>query len=437
MASYFHTFEWSDNQEHPAGVVYVTGTFDNWSKTERLEWTRDGILAKRVKLNLTDDQEKILFKFVVDGDWRTDPRAPIDTDADGNQNNVIFKSQLEPEHKPEPEVSETPAKEPEPELTTLPVEQEASEPKKDEENVVDNGVISSAASGATSAELAGLVPLEREDDLPAHAKEATTSSAAPEATTALLAAQVPKEQDVSEEEVANVLQSSAAPESTTAHLAGQVPKEEPKVETPNEEATKEEEPKDETPKEEATKEEEAPQAAVVTEEIPKEDVANILTSSAGPESSTAQLAAQVPKENATLGVPEPAHNATAVSSSAASFRSAASTKDETTFHNAEETTPSTPKPLQPDVNATATSNGSGTRDVITQDVSVDAPANGTSTQPEPKTAAPVQPQPVHTSISSSKKSSLEEVQAPSPADSTKQKKRRSLFGRIGVKLHLW
>ena len=73
-------FRW----EHPASEVYVTGTFDNWSKNEKLVRIGD-IFEKRVTLPL----EKTYYKFVVNGYWTTNHTAPQELDASGNLNNYL------------------------------------------------------------------------------------------------------------------------------------------------------------------------------------------------------------------------------------------------------------------------------------------------------------------------------------------------------------
>ncbi|KAL3424356.1 hypothetical protein PVAG01_03637 [Phlyctema vagabunda] len=75
-------FKW----EHPAQEVFVTGTFDDWSKSEQLVKTGD-VFEKDV--TLSSAEEKIYYKFVVDGNWVTDHTAPQETDPSGNLNNVL------------------------------------------------------------------------------------------------------------------------------------------------------------------------------------------------------------------------------------------------------------------------------------------------------------------------------------------------------------
>ena len=47
-------------REHPASEVYVTGTFDDWARSVKLEKQRDGSFQKLVDLPSAD--EKIAYK---------------------------------------------------------------------------------------------------------------------------------------------------------------------------------------------------------------------------------------------------------------------------------------------------------------------------------------------------------------------------------------
>ncbi|GAB7345817.1 hypothetical protein MBLNU457_4077t1 [Dothideomycetes sp. NU457] len=116
MAEY--KFTWP----HQANEVFVTGTFDNWSKSERLERHGD-VFSKTVRL---PSEDKVLYKFVVDGNWTTDHTAASERDFDGNINNVLYKHDLSS-------------------LSTL----------------------SSAAPGSSTAALAGQQPLESNRSAPA------------------------------------------------------------------------------------------------------------------------------------------------------------------------------------------------------------------------------------------------------------------------------
>ena len=107
-------FKW----EHPASEVYVTGTFDDWKKSEQLDKVGEHFEKKVV---LADASKKIYYKFVVDGNWVTDHTAPKENDESGNENNVLTPDRI----------------------STAPV------------------TMSSAAPESTTAALAGAVPLEK------------------------------------------------------------------------------------------------------------------------------------------------------------------------------------------------------------------------------------------------------------------------------------
>jgi len=79
-----YQFEWKNPQ---AGKVYVTGNFDNWQKVNELEKQPDGTFKKVIPL--PSDEEKILYKFVVDGNWVVDNNMPVEDDGMGNQNNCL------------------------------------------------------------------------------------------------------------------------------------------------------------------------------------------------------------------------------------------------------------------------------------------------------------------------------------------------------------
>ncbi|EMD86418.1 carbohydrate-binding module family 48 protein [Bipolaris maydis ATCC 48331] len=120
-----YTFTW----EHAANDVYVTGTFDDWRKTVKLE-LEDGVFKKTVELPKLHTQ----YKFVVNGNWCTNETARTEDDGHGIINNVLY---------PEDIVDEEP-------VTTL----------------------SSVAPESTTAALAGAVPKESD-------KAATDGAALP------------------------------------------------------------------------------------------------------------------------------------------------------------------------------------------------------------------------------------------------------------------
>ncbi|KAI3318016.1 carbohydrate-binding module family 48 protein [Xylariaceae sp. AK1471] len=114
-------FKW----DHPATEVYVTGTFDDWKKTEKLENVGGGF---EKKVTLPDISSKIFYKFVVDGNWVTDHTAPKETDLSGIENNVLT---------PERIVLDAPAA---------------------------TAIMSSAAPESTTAALAADAPLEKKEE---------------------------------------------------------------------------------------------------------------------------------------------------------------------------------------------------------------------------------------------------------------------------------
>ncbi|CAK4033334.1 Hypothetical predicted protein [Lecanosticta acicola] len=120
MGSY--TFRW----EHPAVEVYVTGTFDNWSKSVKLD--KKGTVFEKEVL-LPDIGEAILYKFVADGEWQHDPTARLERDDSGNVNNVLYPENIE------------------------------------KQNAVSH-ITSSVAPGASTTAMAGAQPLESERSPP-------------------------------------------------------------------------------------------------------------------------------------------------------------------------------------------------------------------------------------------------------------------------------
>ncbi|WEW55353.1 Cruciform DNA binding protein [Emydomyces testavorans] len=176
-----YTFKWA----HPANEVYVTGTFDNWSKSIKLEKSVHGDFRKEI--DLPETNERILYKFIVDGTWTTDHTAPQEDDGHHNINNVLQPGHVQPLH---PSTA--------------------------------NSTSAIAGTGGTAA----------------------MSGVTPEATTAGLAGNVPKEpKEASESALRKVAESDANgpapftlstldPESTTAQLAKDVPLEPKSRDTP-------------------------------------------------------------------------------------------------------------------------------------------------------------------------------------------------------------
>jgi hypothetical protein len=85
-----HTFEWP----YPAHEVYVTGTFDDWKRTVRLQKDdKSGAFVATINLNL-QESDKILYKFVVDGNWTVLNAARKELDNAGFENNVLLKDDM-------------------------------------------------------------------------------------------------------------------------------------------------------------------------------------------------------------------------------------------------------------------------------------------------------------------------------------------------------
>ncbi|WYZ41810.1 hypothetical protein EsH8_V_000705 [Colletotrichum jinshuiense] len=82
-----YKFTWA----HPAEEVYVTGTFDNWTKSEKLEKVGNSF---EKTVTLPDASQKIYYKFVADNDWITDHTAPQEPDHEGNVNNFLTPDQI-------------------------------------------------------------------------------------------------------------------------------------------------------------------------------------------------------------------------------------------------------------------------------------------------------------------------------------------------------
>ncbi|OBA19636.1 hypothetical protein METBIDRAFT_33285 [Metschnikowia bicuspidata var. bicuspidata NRRL YB-4993] len=77
-----YTFKWPSG---PKDVI-VTGTFDEWSKSLPLVKQADGSFELTVPFA---DDVRVLYKYVVDGEWLTNSAQSIDTDSNGIENNVL------------------------------------------------------------------------------------------------------------------------------------------------------------------------------------------------------------------------------------------------------------------------------------------------------------------------------------------------------------
>ena len=77
----------------PANEVYVTGTFDDWKLSVKLDKLGPNYFSKFVILEY---KEPIFFKYVVDSNWTTNPTVRSESDEHGNTNNLILESELAP-----------------------------------------------------------------------------------------------------------------------------------------------------------------------------------------------------------------------------------------------------------------------------------------------------------------------------------------------------
>ncbi|BGP32470.1 Cruciform DNA binding protein [Rhodotorula toruloides] len=86
--SYSHTFTWKGH----GSTIVATGTFDDWKcSLPPLTKQADGSFAGHVQLPFG---KKVLYKYVVDGQWMPNHDEPTETDFSGNVNNVLHV----PEH---------------------------------------------------------------------------------------------------------------------------------------------------------------------------------------------------------------------------------------------------------------------------------------------------------------------------------------------------
>ncbi|KAJ5382617.1 Immunoglobulin E-set [Penicillium concentricum] len=86
------TFQWP----HNASEVFVTGTFDDWGKTVKLDRV-DDIFTKEVTISPI---QKVHYKFVVDGIWTTNPDAREEEDGHNNVNNVLLPEEINSDSAP-------------------------------------------------------------------------------------------------------------------------------------------------------------------------------------------------------------------------------------------------------------------------------------------------------------------------------------------------
>jgi 1,4-alpha-glucan branching enzyme len=70
-----------------ASKVIVTGSFTNWLETKHRMININGVWTTTIPLT----GGKHLYKFIIDGQWHTDPANPLlEDDGYGNLNSVLF-----------------------------------------------------------------------------------------------------------------------------------------------------------------------------------------------------------------------------------------------------------------------------------------------------------------------------------------------------------
>lgn len=72
--------------------MVLTGTFDNWSKSLFLVKQSDGSFELTVPLPILDD--RILYKYIVDGEWQTSATEKVVADESGIENNYLSSKDL-------------------------------------------------------------------------------------------------------------------------------------------------------------------------------------------------------------------------------------------------------------------------------------------------------------------------------------------------------
>ncbi|KAL2000034.1 hypothetical protein VTN02DRAFT_3646 [Thermoascus thermophilus] len=207
-----YVFRWA----HAADEVFVTGTFDDWGKTVKLEKIGD-VFEKEV--DLPEPEGKVHYKFVVDGSWITDKAAREEEDGFNNINNVLLPEEIK---KLEPLTEEggaaTLTEEDGKKLAT-PAEEDGAKTDDEDEGSKEFHILPvDVNKPAEPTEENGTATLPDGD-----APEEVMAGVSPDSTTAGLASQVPKESEQKQEVFDTATISSAAPESTTAELAKDVP----------------------------------------------------------------------------------------------------------------------------------------------------------------------------------------------------------------------
>lgn len=252
-------FTWA----HAAEEVYVTGTFDQWTKSEKLEKVGDKF-EKTVLL--PDATKKIYYKFVVDNNWIIDHTAPQELDHEGNQNNFLTPEQITKEET-------TPA----------------------------TAVMSNISPDATTAALAKDVPLEKKEEL-----NDATPTGGPGGFPATPADELDKPVGI------NPLPATDVTQPSVVLAPGEPIPPSAKAGDINAGVTLDKESYEKSDRLPGLTDENSKLPEVTSETIPESSlpvtaaaaIAPATINSVGPESTTAALAAEVPLETKTAEVPD-------------------------------------------------------------------------------------------------------------------------------------
>ncbi|KAI5285800.1 hypothetical protein KEM54_000277 [Ascosphaera aggregata] len=194
-----HLFRWAG----PGKLVIVTGTFDNWTKSTRLERTQDGAFEKELEL----PAGKTLYKYFIDGQWVLDPDTLQEENQSKILNNVLVLpspsegAQSEEEGSnsdPDPNEPITPSQ-----LMGVGASGSSSKKKKNKKKNRKKKKVA-AADGVETADTTPSTAATSETIPVSEEPSATISSVAPHSTTAELAAQVPIEKKQAEPQTTNI-----------------------------------------------------------------------------------------------------------------------------------------------------------------------------------------------------------------------------------------
>ncbi|KAG8406890.1 Cruciform DNA binding protein, variant 2 [Metarhizium acridum] len=104
MRSY--TFKW-ENPTGDVSDVLVTGSFDGWTKSVKLE-KQGTSFQKTVSFSEKDASSKIYYKFVVDNNWTINESYPHEADHEGNVNNFLTPDDLSSSEAAQPALAAAP-----------------------------------------------------------------------------------------------------------------------------------------------------------------------------------------------------------------------------------------------------------------------------------------------------------------------------------------